>query len=516
MSHRRNETSSLGISRTALAAGSFAKLWASHPEGTRRLIVVRKSVIALVIFGFAIISQAKDGGWDFEPYRVQITIAIDAPGGLAEQLSDELPRYLRNRVDAALAPAWSCDVHIAAGRERTDAFASMAASEPSPPALAAGKDKLLLATLRWRPDSMQLTAREFDGYVQRWSTPIRRESRQVAGLPEQLFALIRQAFSPLAHLELDAKDPHLVVLAPRGAMLPRRAGAAPWAKAGDVFLPVLRRTTRSGQLEKKGGIQTVPWTYIETTRVKDDEIVGRIESANRRPLIVRWPGHIEQLAIALRADPDTTVLQLHSRTDAGKRLVGYEVFLQEPGEEKLSRIGMTDAAGQIPILPGPQRIQFAVVKHGNQLLARIPVAAGAGHRVEVALPDDDARLAAEAHLAAVREDLIDVVARRNILISRAREKIRKKDFAAAQELLQTLDDLPGRPQFDISLSTAQRTLHSDDPHMQRRIDQLFAATQSLFGKYLDLRPINEIHDELREAQAKAPLKQAEPQSTKKS
>ncbi len=132
------------------------------------------------------------------------------------------------------------------------------------------------------------------------------------------------------------------------------------------------------------------------------------------------------------------------------------------------------------------------------------------------LPDDDARLAAEAHLAAVREDLIDVVARRNILISRARSTIRKKDFAAAQELLQELDGLPGRPQFDITLSTAQRTLRSDDPQMQRRIDQLFAATQTLFSQYLDLRPINEIHDELRAAQAKAQSKQAEPATAKKS
>jgi hypothetical protein len=157
-----------------------------------------------------------------------------------------------------------------------------------------------------------------------------------------------------------------------------------------------------------------------------------------------------------------------------------------------------------------------VVKHGDQLLARIPIAAGAEDHIDVPLPDDDARLAAEAYLAAVREDLIDVVARRNILISRARVTIRKKNFAAAQELLQALDDLPGRPQFDITLSTAQRTLRSDDPQMQRRIDQLFAATQTLFSQYLDLRPINEIHDELRAAQAKAQSKQTAPASAKKS
>ncbi|HVT27955.1 MAG TPA: hypothetical protein VHE81_08070, partial [Lacipirellulaceae bacterium] len=386
----------------------------------------------------------------------------------------------------------------------------------APPNLAASKDKLLLATVHWEPASIQLTAREFDRYVQRWGTPIHRDSRQEAALPEQLFALLWQTFAPLAHVELDPKDPRLVTLQPRGAELPRSAGSAPWAKSGDVFLPILRRTTRGGQLEKKGGIQVVPWTYLEATGTKGNAIAGRIESANRRPLVSRRPGRIEQVAIAVRADPAVTILQLHSRTDADKPLVGYEAFLQKPGEKALVRIGITDTAGRIPIVPGKDRIQFVVVKHGNQLLARVPIASGAEARVDVPLPDDDARLAVESHLAAVREDLIDVVARRNIIISRARVKIRQKDFASAQQLLQTLDEIPGRPQFDLALSTAQRTLRSNDPQIQRRIDQLFTATQTLLTQYLDLRPINEIHDELREAQAKAQSKQAQPRRAKNS
>ena len=73
-----------------------------------------------------------------------------------------------------------------------------------------------------------------------------------------------------------------------------------------------------------------------------------------------------------------------------------------------------------------------LIKHGGQLLAKLPVVPGAERRINVPLPDDEARLVAEARLAAVREDLIDVVARRNILMARTRQKIEKKDFAAAQ------------------------------------------------------------------------------------
>src|SRR6185369_647148 len=101
------------------------------------------------------------------------------------------------------------------------------------------KDKLLIVAARTAADGIELTAREFDRYVQRWSPPLRRSSRQESYLPEQLFSLVFQTFSPLAQLELDPKTPRQVVLKPRGASLPRAAGAVPFAKAGDVYLPVL-------------------------------------------------------------------------------------------------------------------------------------------------------------------------------------------------------------------------------------------------------------------------------------
>ena len=40
----------------------------------------------------------------------------------------------------------------------------------------------------------------------------------------------------------------------------------------------------------------------------------------------------------------------------------------------------------------------------------------------------------------------------------------------------------------------------DDPQVQRRIDQLFAATELVLGQFLDPRPIGELQDELRSAE----------------
>jgi hypothetical protein len=459
---------------------------------------------------------AKDGGWDLEAYQVQIRIAIDAPGGIAEELAADLPRYIERRINACLTPRWSSSVQLATGIDRANTFAAIAAADPPPPSLPAEKEKLLLVTMRWTPEAIELAAREFDGYVQRWSPMVHRQSRQQAALPEQVFTLLRETFSPLAHFERDSKDAQRVSLKPRGASLPRGAGAAPWIKTGDVFIPIRRQTTRGGQLEKKGGIQIVPWTFIEVDETKDGQVAGRIQSASRAPFPPRRQGRVEQVAIALRADSAPSTLRLRSRTSRDKPLVGYEIYLGKPGEAAPPRFGTTDAAGQIVIPVDKSRIQFVLVKHGGALFARVPIAAGAQPRVDVPLPDDDARLAAEARLSAVREDLVDIVARRNILISRVQQKIDKRDFAAAEELIRALDELPGRPQFDLSLRTAEQTLRSDDPQMQRRIKQLFEATRTLVAQFLDLKPVNQIRDDLREAQRKGDSKSSTPKNAAKS
>ena len=441
-------------------------------------------------------------GWDFQPYRIQAALAIDLPGGLVEEMSEEIPRYLDERARSAIGPLWSFDVKVVAGVTRQLVLTQVATLSAAPPAdLPAGGDKLLLLVVRGTPGGYELIAREYDRFIERWGMPVRGECGQLQSLPEHFFALVWQAVAPLAQFEVDPNDANRVLLKPRGGALPRGSGTPSWAESGDVFLPILRRTSRGGALVDDG-IRPVPWTYIEALQNEDGTIVGRVHSASRRPFGARRQGRVEQLAIGLRADPAPTIVRFHSRTTAEKPLVGYEVYAQNAGEDALTRVGVSDRHGTLSISPGKTRVQFLLVKSGGQLLAKLPIVPGADAEVAVPLPDDDVRLVAEARLAALREDLIDVVARRNILMARARQKIEKRDYDAAQEMLRALDELPGRSQFNLTLTTTARQFRSNDPQIQRRIDQLFQATQTLLTQFLDVRPINQLHDELRAARQK--------------
>ena len=50
------------------------------------------------------------------------------------------------------------------------------------------------------------------------------------------------------------------------------------------------------------------------------------------------------------------------------------------------RIGTSDTSGDIQIEPGKSRIEFYLVKHGGQLMAKVPIVAGAERRTVVPTP----------------------------------------------------------------------------------------------------------------------------------
>jgi hypothetical protein len=164
-------------------------------------------------------------------------------------------------------------------------------------------------------------------------------------------------------------------------------------------------------------------------------------------------------------------------------------------------LGSSDESGEIVVPIGDSTIQMVSIKSGENILARVPVIPGLGGDVVLHLPDDEIRLQAAARLAALREELIDVVARRNIYMARVRRQIDDQNFEAAGALMKELEDLPGTTRFRQALDREARLYRSTDAQVQQRIEQLFAATEVALAKFLDPRPISELRDELQQAQA---------------
>jgi len=296
---------------------------------------------------------------------------------------------------------------------------------------------------------------------------------------------------------------------------------------GDVYQPLLRRSDRLGDLL---GVTEVPWTYLalnENLAMREDLATKELKSdlekqADRnstsghwradihsglsRPFGIRLRGRSELLALAMHTVRTKSQVRFYARHNSEHALIGYEVFrLQNLENSSGQLLGLTNSRGMITVdqemfsvEKDRSRIVTLLLRSDGRLLAKVPLVPGAAKLVEVPIVDDMARLQTQARLVEIREQLVDLVARRNILLARARKQFSAGRLEQAQELLHKLDALPSRSQFDQILSAAenQPSSRSKDPQVQSRIEKLFANTRSLLGRSLNTRPASELQNEV--------------------
>ena len=470
----------------------------------------RPSTVVAAVLLTAVGARAQEPIWDNAPTKIDALLALDVPGGAAESLAVSLPKYLSERSVAAVGPAWNLKAQVVTGALRQQLLKQLASPDDKlPDDFPKDGDKLLLLSVRRTVDGYELTGREYDRLVERWGPLVSRECRQQQAVAEQLFEIAWQVVAPVTRFEVDTKDKNRVVLRPRGGTFPLAGSDMAWARPGRC-IPAAVASHHPRRRAHEGRHRRSALDVHRSHRSRRRQDCRPRTQWQPRPFGGRRRGRVEEVAIALRADPANTVLMLRSRVKAEKPLVGYEVFAKNTDGESIY-VARRKRHRRQDRSPARQNSPAASLSQERRPAAR-PTAgrARAVPLVEAPLPDDDARLEAEAQLAAMREDLVDVVVRRNILMARTRQKIEKKDWKQAQELIRVLDDLPGRTQFDLELAKQARLVRSDDPQIQKRIDRLVEGMQAVLGKFLDNRPINELHDELRAAQRAAAESQKTP------
>jgi hypothetical protein len=283
---------------------------------------IRNSIVIgaiLVLLASPVQSSAAEPEWSRRPYRIQAILAVEGPGEIAAQIAAAMPAYLAERAEAAVGPLWELDAQAAGGALRQRILTDLDALADDPAAeFSFAADKLVLLAVRATAEGYDLAGREFDGYTQRWGATVTRSTRQSDAICEQLFALLHRVVSPLAQLDADPQAAGKINILLRGADLPQMAGDARGIRTGDVFLPLLRRTSRTGEMLPKG-IVVLPWTFVETTAVKDDgAVVGRIHTGTRQSLAGRADvsSSLARRFAAIRVKP--SCISFRGRNQAGR------------------------------------------------------------------------------------------------------------------------------------------------------------------------------------------------------
>lgn len=257
-------------------------------------------------------------------------------------------------------------------------------------------------------------------------------------------------------------------------------------RQAETFQPVLRRNDRTGKLAP-GGISAVPWTYIQITDSDWQQLSGQISSGFRQPLPGRRNVRTQRIALGLRPAASSTLLRVVDETDPSRPLAGYEIYAKpDDPESEPQLLGMTDPAGRLAITattPGGLRLLY--VRSGGNLLARLPLVPGHKADVTAGVANDQPRLMAEGFVEGWRDQLVDTMARRQLLAQRIERRIAAGDVAAAQRWLTELRASRTMGELAFELRSAKGEFITEpnlDPQIKRRIDQLFNAGQRLIAQ----------------------------------
>ncbi len=400
-------------------------------------------------------------------------------------------------------------------------------------ALLRSYDKIFAVSLRREAEIYRLQVREIDAVMRVVGPIVKAEAVIWEAVPRAIAFASHQAFAPVARIE--EADLKLAALRIRAGGLITQDQHPAALNPGDVLQPYVRRDDRNGIPTL---LQNIPWTYVAITSSDGIEATGAIYTGIRSPLAGRKNRRTQKICLRVRPQAPSTDLQLGLVRDPGTRLAGAEIYRRTPGLEDLAPVGRSDwrgiaaidiqepplAAYEVPISgetataepmgltpasppaavaepptpPTPYRkesiqlrapLYIYYVKHGNTLLARLPMVTGNARLEKAELPDDRRRLEAEAFVKGVQGEILDVVARRQILAARIKQYAAENKIDQAKQTLEELRNEKGFDQMVESLNAIQRRILSTDrgpiPSIaQKRIDQMFDLTRQMMQRYL--------------------------------
>lgn len=248
--------------------------------------------------------------------------------------------------------------------------------------------------------------------------------------------------------------------------------------------PLLRRNDRQGNLVAENGIMVMPWTYVRCEAIDGLQLKGTMMSGYNQPLPGRRNVRTQRLALGVRPAQEVTQIQLVDKSTEAVPLSGYEIYSKDPDGPTL--LGASDANGYVQIENDPRSaVRALYVRSGGNLLARLPVVPGHQPTLIARIPNDSPRLLAEGFVEGWRDQLVDTMARRQILAQRIQRKIENGELEDAEKWLAELRSSRSVNELAFELRSAKGDFLKEnklDPMIKRRIDELFEKGQRLISQ----------------------------------
>jgi hypothetical protein len=362
-------------------------------------------------------------------------------------------------------------------------------------------DKVFLAGLTRQGSRYTASVREWDRSSQTAGPAIAESTldRRLAG--QVLSELAMRAFRPIATVTSVREETcELVVRA--GEFPPSDPWDAP-LRPGDYLTAYLRYLDRQRNVRQ---MQHLDWTYLRVESVDRARVVCSTISAFRAPL-GGSRRRVELMAIRARPLLPATNLRLTPRNDPLNPMVGFRVDAldrmptqEDPVADRLSLT--TDRRGRVTLpADAAKPLRHLLVHSGQSVLARVPFVPGLVDRIELGTPNDTARLEVEGALSLIEGELIDNLARRGVLMARARKAAASEKWDDVDLFIKDFNALPELPAVEqriaaIETPAVQTARQLKDRVAEARIKRMCREIREIAAKNLDPDRIKEFRDEM--------------------
>jgi hypothetical protein len=462
--------------------------------------------------------------WTSSPYRARVWLMLPTAPEFQDAWQSRLPRSLTVLTRSYFGAAMTCDIVFAAPsvdvtevrQENGIPLRRLAEVDAD-----IGKlDKLFVVSVEVGSVSgIGLMARELDCGTRLWGPVYSAPVDDISRIDWDMAAAIRQVFRPVGRVARVQKQS--VELEMRSGLLSELSAATIVPAANAILQPVTRRTDRLGQVAEDG-IQAIPWTILQVIEAQQSDdipagnLLCKIDSGLRAPLRARTSRRVDRLALLVTPTYERTVFKLQTEEAPPRALAGYELHARLPKEKKAVFVGRSDWTGKISVARDRHPYKIFYVKHGNVLLARLPCAVGLDQELTITLPDHRERLKAEAFARGIEDDLLDLVARREIAAAKIRRQLRgevvtAENITAATHALAAVQKLNRGDGLLRAIQRREATFASDNRAVQRRIDLLFSSLRQSIRQTMSPSYIAKLETEIDETRQRVrPQRGAEP------
>jgi len=463
---------------------------------------------------------ANEAAWEFRPYKVVIWLAHDNSWrlhGVEEQLMAELASNCRQvdrsgwQVEVVRAPnPWNWrvisenfDRELYSGDLQADVLNAVGATQDA--------DKLIIVGVKDDLGLFHTSAQEFDLRTRVWGARVMKQSDLVS-LEKSIFSSVETAFMPITQIEYvhdkevrcRVRGVGVATYAERDVngqwqMVPN-TGSPVWIGDDEILMPIVMRKDRGGNIES---ITPIDWTFLSIDKRDGPSLTCTTHSMRRTPLGQRSGSRVEKVALCVRAPNRETTLKLISNDKEKIALPDLEVFSRRPNQEEGTEnefIGKTDWRGQISIPPNQDPIRILLIKSGRRGLAKVPVVPGLYDSQMTSMPNDEKRLYAEGITRGLFNELMDNVARRNLIAERIKIALEKGRMDDAEDLLDELRGIPDVQEFQQRLNgERQMLLKGAAKREQDFINGYFLQLEAAASKFLNTLVEGELNKQVQDA-----------------